>query len=160
MTGVERRIVLLRHAKAEPDDDAGDHERRLSERGRREAARVGARLVASGLVPDVVWSSDARRTRETWAQIAPMVGDVAPSFVRSLYLCGFEAVRAAARVTPATARTVWLIGHNPGWEQAVGWWTGEPVAMGTANAAVLGATGDWASAVDGPWALIDVVRPE
>ncbi|HZI98950.1 MAG TPA: histidine phosphatase family protein, partial [Actinomycetales bacterium] len=61
-----RRLLLIRHAKAAPDDDGGDHGRGLTARGRRDAAAIGRWLADNDLVPDLVLCSDARRARETW----------------------------------------------------------------------------------------------
>ncbi|MEU3214153.1 hypothetical protein ABZ631_24980 [Nocardiopsis alba] len=47
MTEATRRLVLLRHAKAEWSDN-DDHERPLAERGRKEAPVAGQWLAGSG----------------------------------------------------------------------------------------------------------------
>src|SRR5690606_32012972 len=50
-----RQLTLLRHAKAVPfEDDAGDFDRALAERGRSDAAAMGPRLVDAGVAPEVV----------------------------------------------------------------------------------------------------------
>ena len=43
-----------------------DHERPLNTRGRKAAPRVAERLHGLGWIPQVVHSSDATRTRQTW----------------------------------------------------------------------------------------------
>src|ERR671920_1227598 len=64
---VGRRLVLLRHAKAEPGGDGvGDAERPLALKGRTQASRVGTALRAAGLQPDLALVSSALRTRQTW----------------------------------------------------------------------------------------------
>src|ERR1700744_695336 len=62
---VDRRLVLLRHAKSDWPDVA-DHERPLAKRGRRDAPVVGRWLGASGYTPDAVVCSTALRARQTW----------------------------------------------------------------------------------------------
>jgi len=60
------RLLLMRHAKSSwSDGELTDHERPLNERGRRAASAVGAALTARGFAPEIIWSSDAKRTRET-----------------------------------------------------------------------------------------------
>jgi len=61
-----RRLVLLRHAKAEHGMDVSDHDRPLTLLGRRQSSRVGAGLAEADLVPDVVLCSTSLRTRQTW----------------------------------------------------------------------------------------------
>ena len=60
-------LVLLRLAKPEAAGPS-DFERKLSAPGRSQARRVAARLVAEGLVPDVVLCSAALRS-QTWEQV-------------------------------------------------------------------------------------------
>ena len=45
------RLLLLRHAKAEPFAGSGDRQRALTERGRADAARLGAFLASENVAP-------------------------------------------------------------------------------------------------------------
>ncbi|HEY8580259.1 MAG TPA: histidine phosphatase family protein [Beijerinckiaceae bacterium] len=109
------RLVILRHAKAAPQGGGGDHARPLVERGRADAARIGAWMRAEGLSPDVALVSDARRTRETMEIVLPHLAR--PPHLRidpSLYLAEVPMLLRAVRAAPAGARTALLVGHNPG----------------------------------------------
>ena len=67
-----RRLLLLRHAKAERSQPGGrDHDRVLTQRGRADAKTLGAYLARHRLVPDRALVSTAARTRETWERVAP-----------------------------------------------------------------------------------------
>ena len=68
-----RRLVILRHAKAEPFAQT-DLARQLTARGRASAHDVGRHLQEAGFVPDVALVSTAVRTRETWAEVAEGCG--------------------------------------------------------------------------------------
>ena len=47
-----RRLLLLRHAKAERSaPGASDHERALIERGRKDAVKIGAYMAGHALIP-------------------------------------------------------------------------------------------------------------
>lgn len=111
-----RRLLLLRHAKAEPGaPDQDDHERALSARGRRDADRVGAAMAARGLVPEQVLCSSARRTRETLERILPnLPSGLALTFDRQLYLASAEEILARIALVEARIRCVLVVGHNPG----------------------------------------------
>ena len=61
-----RRIIVLRHAKADWPNGVDDHERPLADRGRHQAPDAGRWLADSGINPDFVLCSTALRTRETW----------------------------------------------------------------------------------------------
>ena len=64
--GVSRKLVLLRHAKS-AWPDVPDHDRPLARRGQRDAPVIGRWLSDSGLLPDQVLCSTARRASETLA---------------------------------------------------------------------------------------------
>jgi phosphohistidine phosphatase len=106
-----RRLFVLRHAKSSWDDPGlDDHERPLAPRGRRAVEAIAAHLTASGVSPDVVLCSSARRTRETLEGVA--VGGehvIEPE----LYGAGTEAVLDRLRQLPDSVYSVMLIGHNP-----------------------------------------------
>src|ERR1035437_9442585 len=66
-----RRLLLLRHAKAERSEPGTkDLSRVLIDRGRKDAAKIGAYMAAHALVPDRVVLSPAARTQETWKYAA------------------------------------------------------------------------------------------
>jgi phosphohistidine phosphatase len=111
--GGVRTIVVMRHAKAEQDGPT-DFERRLSERGHRDAADAGRWLAAQGFEPEVALVSAAVRTQETWEAVAEAAGwDVDPDLDRSLYSAGTEAVLDLVRgVEPGIASLI-VVGHNP-----------------------------------------------
>ena len=126
------RLILLRHAKAAREAGGGDRERRLTERGRRDAALMGAHIHDSGLVPDLAVASDSQRTRETMELAASAL----PQRVRiliepSLYLASEYVLLASLRQTPPRIRTLLFCGHNPGMADfAIGLsGSGEPAAI-------------------------------
>ena len=156
------RLILLRHAKSDWNTSASsDHARPLSGRGRRDAPRIGAALAARGWVPEVVLSSDATRTRQTWEGMRAVLAPEAPvRWCHELYLA--SAGSAAGLLAAQTAQTVMLIGHNPGLEELVQQLAGEPERMTTCNAALLVHPQPWPQAMaDGAalWRLEAVIRP-
>jgi phosphohistidine phosphatase len=160
---MRRRLMLMRHAKsAWKSRVATDHERPLNKRGRRDAPRVGKRLAKLGWVPDHVLGSDSRRTQETWERMQKCFPDTRLRFTRSLYAGGPEELRAeVARLAP-DVRTVLVLGHNPGWEEAVKALGGRDVRMTTANVVLLEEEGTtWGEALrPGRWTVAGVIRPK
>jgi phosphohistidine phosphatase len=111
-----RRLMLLRHAKAERSlPGAPDRERGLVERGRNEASLIGGYMVTHAFTPDRVLVSPAVRTQETW-KCASAAFRSAPSAttVERLYDASAAAILAAIKEAPANANTLLVIGHNPG----------------------------------------------
>jgi phosphohistidine phosphatase len=110
-----RRLILFRHAKAEPRA-AGmdDFDRPLDERGRQDARLMGLVLAREGLVPDLALVSPARRAAETWIFAREAFPDAKAALRRELYNATPEAIREAAESAGEAADTVMVVGHNPG----------------------------------------------
>ena len=59
-----KTLLILRHAKSGWDvPNIADHDRPLTERGKKDAKRIGQLLLERGLVPDQMISSTAKRAR-------------------------------------------------------------------------------------------------
>jgi phosphohistidine phosphatase len=114
---VERRLLLLRHAKSSWDEpELPDRERPLARRGRRAAAALGERLAHRRVRVDRILCSPSRRTRETLALLA--LSPEPPTAVpEALYLASARTLLARLRRVPPRVRTVLVIAHDPGIEQ-------------------------------------------
>ena len=121
------RLLILRHAKSSwADASADDWSRPLTDRGRRDATRVGALLRRLSLVPDLIISSDADRAHTTARIVADASGYAGKiQLSSSLYHAKPEAVIAVLQeVKTATGRTIMIVAHNPGLEDLVAQLTG------------------------------------
>jgi phosphohistidine phosphatase len=109
-----RRLIVLRHAKAEPFA-ATDHERRLTDRGRESASEVGRYLRESNLLPDFALVSSAERTRETWDAVAEAAGATGArvAYDDAVFTGSPDVVLEALRGIPPDFSTVVFVGHNP-----------------------------------------------
>ena len=136
--------------------------RPLNKRGRRDALRVGKRLAKLRWVPDLVVGSDSRRTQETWERMQKRFPEARASFTRALYACGPTELRTEVARLLANVRTVLVLGHNPGWEEAVAELSGREVRITTANVVLLEGEGaTWGEALRrGSWSVAGVVRPK
>ena len=113
-----RRLVLLRHAKAEAHARTGeDIDRPLAERGVEDARRIGRALADAGFAPDAAVVSDARRTVQTWQAASHAFPSARVEFERRLYNADAATLLAAAE--QADGETVMVIAHNPGMHQLV-----------------------------------------
>ncbi|HEY7147330.1 MAG TPA: histidine phosphatase family protein [Streptosporangiaceae bacterium] len=113
-----RRLVLLRHAKS-AWPDLPDLDRPLAGRGRRDAPAAGRWLRDTGNVPDLVWCSPAVRARQTWELAAAQLGAQPPvEYEDRLYQASGRLLAGLIAAAPATARSLLLVGHNPGVQQA------------------------------------------
>ena len=110
-----RQLLLLRHAKSSWDDPAlSDHARPLNARGRRAATAMAQAMRELGLAPDIVLVSSARRTLQTLEALTPFDDPALIEPMDALYLAPWRAMLAAIQEVPETARSLLVIGHNPG----------------------------------------------
>ena len=114
-----RRLLLLRHAKAERLQPGGrDQDRVLAARGRANAKTLGAYLARHAFIPDRAVVSTAARTRETWTLLAAAMGQAPPaSFEERLYDASPETIPQAVKETGPDTGTLMVIGHNPGLQE-------------------------------------------
>ncbi|WP_415954084.1 SixA phosphatase family protein [Streptomyces sp. KLOTTS4A1] len=109
-----RRLVLLRHAKADWPQ-ISDHERPLAERGRKDAPAVGRRLAESGIAFDLALCSTAARTRETWKlAVGELPQRPKTTYEERVYDASPGELIAVLNETPDDVADLLLIGHNPG----------------------------------------------
>jgi phosphohistidine phosphatase len=112
-----KRLTLLRHAKSSwAEHGLADDDRPLSNRGRHDAPRMGERLAARGLQPDLILSSPAVRARQTAALAAPAFRHavIETRFESDIYLASpGELLRVLSHVDD-TFHDILLVGHNPG----------------------------------------------
>ncbi len=160
---MERRLIVMRHAQAgRGDGSTSDHDRPLTDKGRREAVEIAERLVELGWVPGRVLASDAVRTRQTFeAMESTLQPTPSVSYDNSLYLAGVDAAHRALVDVDDEITDVLLLGHNPGWQAVVSYFGGTRQRLTTANAALLHTTADsWDDAANsGNFELIQVLRP-
>lgn len=168
-----RRLVLLRHAKAEVAGGMVDALRPLALAGRRQCVEVGARMSAAGLVPEQVLVSSAVRTRQTWELVRTALGDLPEpevAVVDELYHAGISDVLDLVRAVDERVATVLVVGHEPTMS-ATASSLAHPhdpahsarvaqvrLGLSTGAYAVLGVD-EWADLARGTARVIDVVRP-
>lgn len=169
-----RILVLMRHAKTEPVEDAPegrDIERALVDKGRRQASRVADGLERLGLTPDRIVCSGAVRARQTLDGMLPAFGDgPVVDYRRSLYDGGFQDMLDEIARTPRGTRTLMVLAHEPTVSMAAQRLAGgdsDPhcldlvgLGMATATVAVLVADAELADWTPGSASLIGVLRPK
>jgi phosphohistidine phosphatase SixA len=73
------QLILQRHGEPQPPhEDVDDSDRSLTRRGRRQAARSAQALVASKIVPTIIWTSPYLRTTQTAEVMAKMIRPAPP----------------------------------------------------------------------------------
>ena len=112
-----RRLLLFRHAKAERSDPGmDDRARKLVERGRKDAAKIGTYMASHALIPDRVMISPAARTQETWKLAAKALkAPPEAALIARLYDATAQAILGVVRdAHDSRAHSILVVGHNPG----------------------------------------------
>ncbi|MGM0559128.1 MAG: SixA phosphatase family protein [Myxococcota bacterium] len=160
---MKRHLLLIRHAKAGPKGPGiDDHGRTLADRGRADSLRVAAKIKELGWVPERALVSDAMRTRETWELMEEVFDTSVPTDdLPDLYLGDVDDICEALFTLDDDVKSVAVVGHNPGWSEAVRWFSGVSVRMKTCNVALLKADVDsWSeSCRKNGWGFEELLRP-
>jgi phosphohistidine phosphatase len=115
-----RRLLLLRHAKTEHDAPSGrDQDRRLDDRGRRDAAEIGGWIGRHPPFPDAVLVSTAIRARQTWETAWEAMKHRVPQpqveILPNLYGADpAQLLKTIQGASGADPRRLMVVGHNPG----------------------------------------------
>jgi phosphohistidine phosphatase len=108
-----RELILLRHAKSEwKQAELTDIERPLSDRGKKNATKLGRWLKQQKLTPDLILVSSAKRTQQTLRRICSEFSANSVT-IDALYLADLPTLLKTLGETPDAER-VMIIGHNPG----------------------------------------------
>src|SRR5215472_13995280 len=144
------KLIVMRHAKAGELPGGPDFERALRPRGLRDSAAAGSWLAEHGFRPDSVICSSARRTRQTWQQLASTLGSE-PEFTADerLYQADADDLVEIIQQTAPDVGVLLYIGHNPAAAGLVELLTGTGVDLPTAAIAVIAIAGDWAGLAAG-----------
>jgi phosphohistidine phosphatase len=120
-----RRLLLLRHGKADRHSAGGDRERPLTRRGEDDSRRMGAFLREAGVTPDLAVASGARRAKQTMElALSAFPGHVTHVIENTIYLAEADHLVDVLRQTPDKVHTLLAVGHNPGFAELALWLTG------------------------------------
>ncbi len=175
-----RRLMLLRHAKTEHDAPSGrDHDRRLDDRGRRDAAIIGDWIGHHPPVPDVVLVSTAVRAHQTWEIANEAMKDAMREpaqqpqveLLDELYGADPAGLLKIIRMAEVNdPKRLMLIGHNPGMHELALMLTGSGDAsaktalednLPTAGLAIIDfATNDWSEVAFRSGRLVRFTSPK
>ena len=125
---MSRELYLLRHAKSSwADPGAGDRDRELNNRGRRDAPRMG-RALATKLEPMVVHASPARRAQQTLGGVLdgwPGLAELSHRTEEALYTFSVVELVDWIRGQGDSEGNLFLVGHNPAMTELVNFASGE-----------------------------------
>jgi phosphohistidine phosphatase len=125
-----RMLTLIRHAEAGSlhGSRIADHNRPLTERGRKDARQLATRLQAAGFLPDSMWTSDAERAETTARLIQAGIGlsDAAVAVRAGLYLAHTKTLVDLIGHAGDDISSLAVVGHNPGLSDLWDWLCDKP----------------------------------
>ncbi|CAN5523199.1 hypothetical protein BH18THE1_BH18THE1_05180 [soil metagenome] len=130
-------LLILRHAKSSWEfAELSDHDRPLNNRGKRDALRIGKKLLKEGIVPQLIISSSAVRASSTALKVAKACGYQGEITVEnSLYGSGYTEYLNVVKKKDDRYDIIMLVGHNPHSEQLLEILTGTMNTMSTCTVA-------------------------
>lgn len=155
-----KRLLVLRHAKAEPRESAQeDAARVLAESGRADARELGRLLRKRAVLPDLILTSEAARARETAVGVAAELASTPP--IREspgLYESDAQGYLRELAGSPEEASCVLIVGHNPAAEGLATLLAGRTVELKTCWLAELQVgVRKWKELLESPRSRLDAV---
>ena len=114
---MNKKIIIVRHAKAAIAENFGnDFDRPLTSQGKADAEAMGKQLKKNEILPDLIISSPAKRTRQTAKRLAIAIGYNVDEilWVEKLYHCTPEVIENVIEEVTDSVNTLMIVAHNPG----------------------------------------------
>ncbi|WP_295794986.1 histidine phosphatase family protein [Mucilaginibacter sp.] len=141
-----KKLLLVRHAKAEKDTGGKDFDRPLKYIGMQDAGFMADRLKEKLIVPEYIVASPALRTLTTAEIFADHLGLPAPTTNKSIFEASEKTLLKIINDLPDKYDFVALVGHNPGIAYILQYLTGAAMEVHTSAVAVIDfEIDDWAS---------------
>jgi len=120
-----KTIYLIRHAKSSWKEPVSDFDRGLNKRGKRDLPFMANLIKSKQIVPDLILSSPAKRTKLTAEVFARELKVENLHFEHSMYESSYNTLLNLIRKLPNDMSTVFLVGHNPGLNMLAGYLSGK-----------------------------------
>jgi phosphohistidine phosphatase len=116
-----KKLYLMRHAKSDwGDPKLEDHERPLNGRGRKGAKLIADHIRATGIAPDVVLCSSAKRAVETLDKLRAALPEGADVKIEpKLYGATSQALLTRIKRLSSRASSVLIVGHDPAMHELI-----------------------------------------
>lgn len=114
-------LLVMRHGKSDWSANVDDFDRPLNKRGLKDAKKMGAWIKKNKLVPDIIVSSPAKRTRQTISLVCEQLGKDVPDIIWDdrLYETGLVELLQVIKEHEKKAGRMLIMGHNPGLDHLV-----------------------------------------
>ena len=132
-----KKLLLIRHAKAEKDSPGRDFDRPLKYTGIQDTTFMADRLKAESIVPQLIVSSPALRTKTTAEIFADNFTLPEPTLIKKIYEASEKTWLSVINQLPNEYGFIAVVGHNPGVSQILDYLTGEVREVHTCTTVVI-----------------------
>lgn len=140
-----KKLLLIRHAKAEKDVPGRDFDRPLKYTGIQDARFMVDRLKEESIVPEIIVTSPAQRTQTTAEIFADGFDLPKPTENKKIYEASEKTWLSVINQLPNKYDFIAVVGHNPGVSQILYYLTGEAREVHTCTTALIDfEADDWA----------------
>ena len=144
-----KKLLLIRHAKAEKDSAVKDFDRPLKYPGIQDARFMADRIKAEAIIPQLIVTSPALRTKTTAEIFADALGLSDPIMDRSIYEASQQTWLNVINSLSNKYDFIAIVGHNPGISYILQYLTGESREVHTSTVAQIELPADKWSEVTG-----------
>ncbi len=150
-----KKLLLIRHAKAEKETSVKDIERPLKYIGIQDAAFMAEKLKDDSRIPQIIVSSPALRTKTTAEIFADHLLLPDPELNKAIYEASQQTLLRVINQLPVQYNFIALVGHNPSISQILYYLTGEVKEVHTSAVAEIDFDAkDWTSISGGTGKLV------
>jgi len=132
-----KRLLLIRHAKAEQGSSYDDFERPLKPRGIEDAETISQHLKNKHIIPQMILSSPALRAFSTAQIFAEQLAIDDFRTDKAIYEASDSTLLKIINNLPEEFDFIALVGHNPGFEQIISYLTGEYKSIPTCSVSLV-----------------------
>jgi len=141
-----KKLLLIRHAKAEKDIAGKDFDRPLKYPGIQDARFMADRIKEQSIVPQLIVTSPALRTKTTAEIFADAFKLPEPKTDKSIYEASQQTWLKVINKLSESYDFIAVVGHNPGVSYILQYLTGETREVHTSTVALIEfEIDDWAS---------------
>jgi phosphohistidine phosphatase len=132
-----KKLLLVRHAKAVHDTAYSDFERPLKHSGRQDAITMAERIHSESIIPQLIVTSPSLRTAATADIITEHLALPKSREDAKIYDAGQQTLLDIVAGFPEEHNFIGLVGHNPGINQLLEYYTGDSREMSPGSAAMI-----------------------
>ena len=163
-----RTLLLMRHAKSDwPTGPGNDFERPLTDRGNKDASRIGGWIQEHNWMPDQIICSPATRVKQTVDHLCQQIGidSRTVKYDKRIYEADQNHLLNMLKETNSLTTRLLMVGHNPSFSDLLNFLCSDSThptvdrSMPSAALAVIALKAPWSTLDQGSGELMSLIQP-